>query len=292
LKPLVHIQDPEDAAGFYDNCIKAAPAGLIYSLSWYMNIVCPDWEILCTEDHSAVMPLPVSRSLGRKVLRQPEFAWQLGIFSSRLTSPELTRHFINSIPDSYKIRRLCLSKFNIIESGAARYQNSSELDLISPYSTIRSRYGPAMQKRLDLSKEHSLSYVINVSVHDMLMFAYKLDRFHKNRLKPRDISTMRLIISHSIRNRMAQLGAAYDVHNNLCATIVFLIFNGRASILHAAASVEGLAGGGLEFIIDRFIESNAEKNLVLCLDNPAERKLMDMFKSCGASLSDFPCLRS
>jgi hypothetical protein len=149
-----------------------------------------------------------------------------------------------------------------------------------------------MQKQLGQSKEQSLSYVSNVSVHDMLMFAYKLDRFHKNRLKPRDISIMRLIISHSLRNRMAQVGAAYDAHNNLCATIVFLVFKGRASILHASASGDGLEGGGLEFIIDRFIESNAEKNLVLCLDNPAERKLMDMLKSCGASLSDFPCLKS
>ena len=77
MKALIHIQDPEDAAGYYDNCISSSPNGLVYALSWYMNIICPDWEILATEDHSAVMPLPVSKSLGRKIIRQPEYSWQL-----------------------------------------------------------------------------------------------------------------------------------------------------------------------------------------------------------------------
>ncbi len=292
MKPLLHIQNPEEASGFYDECIKNSPNGLIYALSWYLNIISPDWEILTTEDHSTVMPLPLTRSLGRKLIRQPDFAWQLGIFSTRVPSPEIIRHFIRSIPHSYRLRKLCLSKLNIVESAATRFLNSSELDLIQPYKHIRSKYGPSMQKQLRLAKDNSLSFISNISVHDMLMFAYKLDKFHSHRLKPRDISVMRLILSNSIRFRMGRIGAAYDAHNNLCATIVFLTFRGRSSILHAAASNEGLASGAIEFILDRFIESNAEKNLVLCVDNPAERKLMDIMKCCGSGISNFPCLKS
>lgn len=291
MKPLIHIQAPGKDTGFYDKCINNSPNGLIYALSWYLNIICPDWEILATEDQSTVMPLPVSKSLGRKVLRQPEFAWQLGIFSTKIQSPEVIQHFIDSIPDSYRIRRLCLSKYNIVQPGMARFQNAAELDLISPYKTIRSRYGPSLRKRLQLAEERSLSYLSNVSVHDMLMFAYKLDRFHRHRLKPRDISTMRLIISNSIRFRAGQIWAAYDVHNNLCATVVFLTFRGRTSIFHAAASSEGLSSGGIEFIIDRYIEGNAGKNLVLCVDNPSESKLMEILKCSGSGISNFPCIK-
>jgi hypothetical protein len=292
LKPLIHIKDPEKAAGFYDNCINNSPNGLIYAQSWYLNIVSPEWEILAAEDHSAVMPLPLIKSLGRKIIRQPDFAWQLGIFSTQVPSPEIIRHFIQSIPKSYRLRRLCLSKLNIVESSSARFLNSAELDLIRPYRHIQSNYGPSMQKQLSLAADHSISYVGNISVHDMLMFAYKLDKFHKQGLKPREISILRLIITNSIRFRAGQIGAAYDKHNNLCATVVFLINKGRASILHAAASNEGLAAGAIEYIIDRFIETNAEKNLVLCVDNPAERKLMDILKCCGSGISNFPCLKS
>ena len=292
MKPLIHIRDPEEATGFYDKCIGNSPNGLIYALSWYQNIVCPDWEILCTEDHSTVMPLPVSRSLGRKILRQPEFSWQLGVFSTRVPSPELIQHFLRSIPEGYRLRKLCLSKFNILPSARTRFQNSTELDLIRPYNKIRSTFGPFMQKRLAIADDHSISFVKNVSINDWLMFAYRLDRFNRHRLKPREISLLRLIVSNAIRFRSGQVGAAYDSRNNLCATVMFLEFKGRASILHAAASNEGLASGGIEYIIDRYIAANAEENLVLCVDNPSDGKLMEILKNCGSGISTFPCIKS
>jgi hypothetical protein len=291
LKPLLHIQDPEEASEFYDRCIDSSPNGIIYALSWYLDIVCPEWEILATEDHSAVMPLPVTRLLGRKILRQPDFAWQLGIFSTDRPSPDVIQHFIRSIPSSYRRRKLCLSKFNIVPPGDAKHLNSSEMDLIRPAKLLRSRYGPLMQRQLEASRKESLSYVSNVSVHDMLMFSYRLDKFHRQRLKPGDISTLRMLISNAMRFRAGQIGAAYDSHNNLCATVVFFTYNGRTSILHAAASVEGLSSGGIEFIIDRYIQGNAEKDLVLCVDNPVERRLMEIMKNCGSAISTFPCLK-
>lgn len=291
MKPLIHIQDPEKASGYYDKCIGSSPNGLIYALSWYLNIVCPNWEILTSEDHSAVMPLPVIRTLGRRVLKQPDYAFQLGVFSTRIPSPDVIQHFIRSIPEGYRLRRLCMNKFNIVPSGRARFLNSAELDLISPYRVIHSKFGPPMLKRLELAGDKSLSYVNNVSVHDMLMFAYRFDRFNRQRLKSREISTLRIIASNAIRYRTARIGAAYDSHNNLCATVLFMIYNGRASILYAAASSEGMEAGGIEYIIDLFIEMNAEKNLVLCVDNSSDRKLMDILISCGSGISDFPCLR-
>lgn len=291
MRPLIHILDPADAAGFYDKCISTSPNGLIYALSWYLDIICPDWEILATEDHSTVMPLPVKRSLGRKILRQPDYAWQLGIFSTRIPSPEVIQHFLRSVPSGYRLHRLCLNKFNIVPSIKARFQNSAELDLISPHKVIQSKFGPSFKTRLELAADHSLSYVNNVSVHDMLMFAYKLDRFNKHRLNPHEISRLRLIATNSIRYRTGQIGAAYDSHNNLCATVFFLIFKGSACILHAAASSEGMASGGIEYIIGRFIEMNAEENLVLCVDNPSDRKLMEIMKSSGSGISQYPCLR-
>ena len=292
MRPLLHITNISESTGVYDKCVGSAPNGLIYAMSWYMDIVCPGWEILSTDDHTSVMPLPVSRSFGRKVLRQPEFAWQLGVFSTQVPSPEVIQHFIRSIPPAYRLRKLCLNKFNIVNGSRARFQNTAELDLIRPYGQIRARYGPAARKRLELASSRSLSYLSNISVHDMLMFAYKLDLFGKQRLNPRQISVLRLIATNAIRYRSGQVWAAYDTYNNLIATILFLVFRGRASMLHAAASSEGVESGGIEYIIDRFIEMNAGENLVLCVDNPSNRKLMDLLNGFGSGIFNFPCLRS
>ncbi len=229
--------------------------------------------------------------MGRKILKQPDYAFQLGVFSTSIPDPVTVYEFLQAIPKNYRFRNLCMNKFNIIKKSITRIHNATELDLISPYTQTRSRYSHFIQQRLSLAEENSLSFIGNISVNDLLMFSYRLDKLSKQKLKPNQVSFLRLIASNAIRYRSAQIASAFDASNNLCAAILFLIFNGRASILHAAASGEGLVTGALEFIIDRFISENSEQNLILGIDNPGEKHLMETLKNFGSSISDYPCLK-
>ena len=291
MNAINHILIPGEAAEDYDRCITASPNGTIYALSWYLDIICPDWELLTNPDYSTVMPLPVYRSMGRKMLRQPDFAHYLGVFSTSIPDPETVYRYLQAIPGNYKFRNLCLNKFNIVTKKNARILNASELDLISPYKQTRARFSRVIQNRLKLAEENSISFVSNTSVNDLLMFSYRLDKLNKQKLKPNQISTLRLIASNAIRYRSAQLAAAYDRTNNLCAVMLFLIFNGRASILHAAANAEGMETGAIEFIIDHFIRKNSEENLVLSIDNPGDKYLMETLQHFGSGISEYPCLK-
>jgi hypothetical protein len=229
--------------------------------------------------------------MGRKMLRQPDFAHHLGVFSTSIPDPETVYQYMKAIPGSYKIRKLCLNKFNVVTKKNARIHNAAELDLISPYKQTRTRFNRTIQNRLNLAKENSISFVSNTSVNDLLMFSYRLDKLNKKKLKPNQISTLRLIASNAIRYRSAQLASAYDRTNNLCAVILFLIFNGRASILHAAANTEGMETGAIEFIINHFIRKNSEENLVLSIDNPDDKYLMETLQHFGSGISEYPCLK-
>ena len=291
MNDINHILIPGEAAANYDRCITASPNGNIYALSWYLDIVCPDWELLANTDYSTVMPLPVFRSMGRKSIRQPEYASHLGVFSTSIPDPETVYRYLRAIPDNYKLRKMCLNKFNIVTKKNARIHNATELDLISPYKQSRARFSPLIQDRLNLAKTNSISFVSNTSVNDLVMFSYRLDKLNKQKIKPNQISTLRLIASNAIRYRSAQLASAYDRTNNLCAVMLFLIFNGRASILHAAASAEGLKTGAIEFIIDHFIRNNSEQNLVLSIDNPDDKYLMETLQHFGSGISEYPCLK-
>jgi len=245
LNAINHILIPGEAAEDYDRCITASPNGTIYALSWYLDIICPDWELLANSDYSTVMPLPVYKSMGRKMLRQPDYAHHLGVFSTSIPDPETVYRYLQAIPGNYKFRKLCLNKFNIVTKKNARIHNAAELDLISPYKQTRARFSRAIQNRLNLAEANSIIFVSNTSVNDLLMFSYRLDKLNKQKLKPNQISTLRLIASNAIRYRSAQLASAYDRSNNLCAIILFLIFNGRASILHAAANADGIKKGAI-----------------------------------------------
>lgn len=291
MNTIDHILIPEESLEDYDRCITASPNGTIYALSWYLDIICPDWELLTNEDFSTVMPLPVFRIMGRKAIRQPDFAFQLGIFSTNTADPETVSQYLKAIPENYRLRKLCLNKFNIVAKNIARIQNAAELDLISPYKQTRSRYSRKIQERLDMAGENSLSFVGNTAVNDLIMFSYRLDKLNKPKLKANQIPTLRMIASNAIRYRSAQIASVYDRANNICAVILFLIFNGRASILHAAANAEGMRTGAIEFIIDQFIRGKSEQNLILSVDNPDDKYMMDTLKDFGSGISDYPCLK-
>lgn len=291
MKKISHILSPGKIAGDYDRCITASPNGSIYALSWYLDIVCPDWELVANSDYSTVMPLPVFRSLGRKSLNQPDYTYHLGVFSTSIPDPETISRYLQTIPKNYKVRKLCMNKFNIVTKRNVRIYNAAELDLISPYKQARARYSSRIKDRLNLAEENSTSFVSQTSVNDLLMFAFRLDKLNKQKLKPNQLSTLRLIASNAIRYRSGQLASAYDKTNNLCAVILFLIFNGRASILHAAANMEGMETGAIEFIIDHFIRENSEQNLVLSIDNPGDKYLMETLQHFGSGISEYPCLK-
>ena len=291
MNTIDHILFPGESLEDYDRCITASPNGTIYALSWYLDIICPDWELLANRDYSTVMPLPVFRIMGRKTIRQPDFAFQLGVFSKVTADPETVSHYLKAIPGSYRFRKLCLNKFNIVKTNNARMQNAAELDLISPYRQNRSRYSRNVREHLNKAGENFLSFVGNTAVNDLVMFTYRLDKLNKHKLKANQIPTLRMIASNAIRYRYAQIASAYDRTNNMCAVMLFLIFNGRASILHAAASSEGIRTGAIEFIIDHFIREKSEHNLVLSVDNPEDKYLMDTLKDFGSGISDSPCLK-
>ncbi len=288
---VIHYGHPEAAIGRYDKCIDASPNGYIYALSWYLNITCSGWEFLSTEDFSTVMPLPVFKKMGRKILTQPEYTYQLGIFSTAIPGPDVVNDFLKAIPSGYRLKKLCLNKFNVVSNSDSRQYNSSELDLIEPYRIISSQYSPETIKTLQKAKDTRLSYVRSIPANDLLMFAYRLDAFNKQRLKPNQISTLRLIASNAIRFRSGRIAAAYDAYNNLCAAILFLNYNGRASIHHAVANKEGIQNGAIYYILDSYIRENAEQNIVLCIDNPEAKNISGIFRNCGSTLSTYPCMK-
>ncbi|RZK88596.1 MAG: hypothetical protein EOO62_37450, partial [Hymenobacter sp.] len=79
-----HVPSREIDRPQWDALITDAPNGLIYALTWYLDIVSPGWEALIKEEagrYVAVLPLPVRRKFGLRYLQQPLFAQQLGLFA-------------------------------------------------------------------------------------------------------------------------------------------------------------------------------------------------------------------
>ena len=69
----------------YDACIENSIQSRIYALSWYLDVVADNWDVLVLNDYEAVMPIPWKQKFGLKYITQPYFCQQLTIYSKTIT---------------------------------------------------------------------------------------------------------------------------------------------------------------------------------------------------------------
>ena len=288
-KFIHHIRNDEIDLKLWDKTILSSVNASVYPLSWYLNITCPQWEALISEDYRTVLPLPVFRRYILRVIIQPPFTWQLGIFSYDIMNETLSEEILNQIPSSYRIKSYYFNKFNKLPVHLSQQTKkyTTELELISSYIKIRANYSADATGKISLANQNMISIIKNISTHHFLEFICRFDSFNSSRIKPSGLFMLRQIISNSLRYRMGEIHGAYSRENNLCATIFFIRFKGRQIIHYAAADDEGIKYGALYLILDKVISENAGKNLILCLDNPSSQYLISLFKDFGAKFYPF-----
>ena len=87
----------------WDACIASSFNRLIYGFSWYLDVVCDDWDALVLNDYEGVFPLPKRKKWGIDYIYQPFFCQQLGVFSKKKIEIDL---FLNYIPKKFKYLEL------------------------------------------------------------------------------------------------------------------------------------------------------------------------------------------
>jgi hypothetical protein len=273
----------------WDRCVQNAINPAVYPLSWYLYITSPEWEGLISDDYKTIAPLPIVKKLGRHMLCQPEFTWQLGIYSTESLNPGVVENLLNHIPSKYTIRSYHLNKYNVIESGkyAVHPLQTTELQLISSYDKLRTEYKTSLHTQVNLAKQNMVCVVKSITNHDFINFAYKFDRFNSSRLNPARMMQLRQIVSNAIRYRMGEIYGAYTRENNLCAAIFLIHYKGRSIIHYAVSDKEGLESGALYMMIDHVIITHAGKSMILSVDNPFDSKLSDLLKYFGAKSYTF-----
>ena len=277
----------------WDRCVQNAINPSVYPLSWYLNITCPDWEGLVSEDYETIVPLPVITRAGRKTIDQPEFTWQLGIYSTESLSPAVVEILLGKIPSIYRLKNYHLNKFNVIEAGnyAISSLQTTELQLIAGYDKIRAGYRTDSQNLADRSIQSRISIVKSISNHDFVNFAYKFDKINPRRLNPSRMILLRQIVSNAIRYRMGEIYGAYTRENNLCAAIFLIHYKGKSIIHYAVSDAEGIESSALYLMIDQVILTHAGKSMILSIDSPYNANLSDLMKYFGAKSYSFPVIR-
>ena len=77
----------------WDKTIMQSSMPMIYAMSWYLDIVAPEWHGFIQDDYKTVMPIVSSRKFGLTYLYQPPFCQQHGVFGNNV-SADLVKEFM------------------------------------------------------------------------------------------------------------------------------------------------------------------------------------------------------
>ena len=164
----------------WDFCLSKSSNNLVYANSWYLNLVCDDWDALVLNDYDAIMPLPKRKKWGVCYIYQPFFCQQLGVFSND-NNLEVDS-FLESIPTCFKYVRLNLNSENISHKYCIK-ENINYLLELEKIEKLELFFSDNTKRNLRKSQGQNMIVEELLDVEDLDCFINKFSKIPSDILK-------------------------------------------------------------------------------------------------------------
>ena len=228
----------------WDNCIESAINRNIYATTWYLDLVCKNWDALILNDYEAVMPLPWNKKWGVKYIAQPMFCQQLGVFhhSKKLDVDD----FIKSIPKSFLYVNMNLNTLNGKSKFSVKENTNYEL-LLKDHDTLRKGYSKSHLKNLRRATRHELVIANPCDTADEFSKS-------KRNLALDFMTSKQFELEHDIVQTSLAFskGEIFSVEGNdgICCSVFVLCGSKRLFLLSSYSNEESRKKGAYFFLLD------------------------------------------
>lgn len=271
---IIHLKHDEIDFIKYDSTIKACDWGRVYAISWYLNVVSPDWEILAHDDYSVVMPLPVKTKYGFKYLTQPYFCQQLGVFSTLEIGIDKIKEFYNKIP--YRFARLQGNTFdsNVYPKESLRPNYFLNFTKISdPNSAFASNTTRNLKK--SIAAENSIT---QISVEEYIGFIKQHNpEVYNDKLLP-ILKTLAEVI---IENKHGNIYAT-AVNKEITSAVLVAKQTKRIYYLSPVSSAEGKNLQSMTFIVNNLIAEAQTNEKIIDFEGSSIEGVARFYAGFGA----------
>lgn len=298
-KPILLSREQIDAQT-WDNHIDHSQQCVIYALSWYLDVVCERWEALVwpsATGFSIVMPLPVRRKLGIRLLYQPLFCQYLGIFSKDELTATQCEVFLQAAagrfsyisnyafnPESFAVMGiLCLKCFD------CQVFQTHWLDLQRSYPELYAGY--SRDRRINLKRGHSADWQL-IESDDFKPLIRLFEENHEpdiGRIKEGAYDLLRKLGESCIMRACGRLLYA-RAGLRVCAGILLTRYQGRTIYLFNASDNAGRKGNARAVMLDACFRENADTKSVFDFESPLKEPVAAYYAGFGAVPMPFCCI--
>ena len=229
----------------WDKCIIGSVIGSVYAKSWYLDIVCEQWDALVLNDYEAVMPLPKRKKWGITYIHQPFMCQQLGVFHKQ--ESYCVDDFISAIPKEILHFNFNLNTHNSSTICVSRSNVNYLLPLEKNIEELRANYSKSHLKNLRRANKHNLSIA---TVTD------SAKQFSKNKrlLASGFMNLKQFDLEFNIINTSLELGKGeiFSVEGSQgnCCSVFVINDNKRLYLLSSYSNEEGKRKSAYFFLLD------------------------------------------
>ncbi|MGI4763038.1 MAG: hypothetical protein ACRYF0_20160 [Janthinobacterium lividum] len=291
---LRHLRPAQINRSQWDALISEAPNGLIYALSWYLDIVSPGWEALVKEEagrYVAGLPLPVRRKFGLRYLQQPLFTQQLGLVC--LAPPTaadwaqlgslLRRQFIYITKYAFNVGNAAVAGPAALglAGGPTR---TYHLSLQPTYPELWASYRPERRRHLRKAQPHALVVEPTTNI-DLLIHLYDENiapRFSGVQGEGYEYRIIRGIYGAGSQQKMASLWQARSAEGEVLAMMLLLQFRQHTIYLVSCTTAAGKDQAATSVLIDSFLQQHAGHGGYFDFESPEVPGIERFYGSFGA----------
>ncbi len=261
IKKIQYIKHAQIDSDKWNRCIDGALNCRVYAYDWHLDRTAIEWDALIYGDYEYVMPLPFRKKFGIKYLYQPLSSQQLGIFPT--PSKAIFDAFIDVIKDRFKYVDVQLNAVNIPGENSRDIffeRKNYLLSLTKDFKSIISGYSKNTKRNIAKAQKQDLTIIEGIRIESYLEF--KAKNFPPG-VDPSAVDKLKSIIAYGVYKGFGKIYGVYTPENELCAAVYFCRWKDRVIYFNAASNDKGKNTGAMYYLINRFIEDNAEKNLIL-----------------------------
>lgn len=268
----------------WDQCVAAATNRSIFNYSWYLNAVAENWSGLVLDDYEAVMPLPFKDKLGAKILYQPFFSRQVGVFSPRELKSEEKQEFVQRITEKYKLIQIGIDlelKEHLQEFEVERYP-FQVLDLTKGYDAIQAGYSQNA-RRMVRKAEKSGIVVCELADYPAIVRLFRETKGDQlGQFSEEDYVHLNTLMQACELNHCGRALGAYNDAGVLLATGFFMLEEHRITYLKGAVNEDGRKQGAMYLIFDEVFKQHTGDKSIFDFGGSRNEGVASFYKKFGA----------
>lgn len=271
----------------WDEVITESDNPYVYLLSWYLDIISPEWEALIYEDYKNVMPLPVKTKWGIPYLIQPLYCQKIGITGIGVKNTVAGKFYDKTFRSFPYINIQVRDALGLEKKKYLKGRVNYTLDLTPAFSELEKDLSENTRRNIKKASDASLK-LSDCTCQEFLT----LSETWLLGVNKKQLDTFGQLLTECNRREITRIYKVSDVQGEVLAAACFLEWNFQILYLGGFNTANGKKLSAMFLIMDHILKKYAASGFLLDFEGSNIEGVARFFKGFGGKSSYYYQLKT